>query len=100
MVLKAWAERKLQGLEARIGAYPPLSLREPVVGFGGDELRRFQFLNALPALGLWLIPLILVPWADKGRKRTNANRNFGTAPFMSLGLIGMAHNCYYNIVGD
>ena len=26
---------------------------------GGNELQRFQFFNLLPALGLWLIPLIL-----------------------------------------
>jgi hypothetical protein len=32
---------------------------------GGNELRRFQFFNLLPALGLWLIPLILVPWVKK-----------------------------------
>jgi hypothetical protein len=30
-----------------------------------NELRRFQFFNLLPALGLWLIPLILVPWVKK-----------------------------------
>lgn len=57
--------------------------------FGRNELRRPQFLNVLPALGLWLIPLILVPWVEKGKKRTNANPNFGAAMFMSLGLIGM-----------
>ena len=32
---------------------------------GGNELQRFQFFNLLPALGLWLIPLILVPWVKK-----------------------------------
>ncbi len=87
--LKAWAERKLQGIEAWIGTYPPLSLREPVGDFGGNELRRFQFLHVLPALGFWLIPLILVPWTEKGNKRTIPNPNFGASMFMSLGMIGM-----------
>jgi len=46
-------------------------------------------MNLLPALGLWLIPLILVPWVTKREEPKTPKPNFGAAMFMSLGAIGM-----------
>jgi hypothetical protein len=85
---KAWAERKLQGIQTWLGIYQPLQghLRWEL---GGNELRRLQFFNLIPALGLWLIPLILVPRAKKGQVRKARNVNFEAAMFVSLGLIGL-----------
>ena len=87
--LKTWAERKLQGIQTWIGTYQPISRSHLGWDLGGNELRRFQSFNLLPALGLWVIPLILVPWVAKRKERKTINPNFGAAMFMSLGLIGM-----------
>jgi hypothetical protein len=46
-------------------------------------------MNLLPALGLWLIPLILVPSVTKREEPKTPKPDFGAAMFMSLGAIGM-----------
>ena len=87
--VKAWAKRKFQGIETWIGNYQPISGSHLGWQLGGNELRRFQFFNLLPALGLWLIPLILAPWIERRQKRAIGDPNFGGAMFMSLGTMGL-----------
>jgi hypothetical protein len=87
--LEAWAKRKLQGIETWIGSYEPIVGSHLSWDLGGNQLRLFQFYNHLPALGLWLIPLILVLWIEKGQKRAMPNRSFSAGMFLNLGMIGM-----------
>jgi len=85
----AWVERKLQGIETWIGLYQPIWQSHLGWQLGGNELRRLQFFNLLPALGLWVIPLMLVPWVAGGKELITPKPNFSAAMFLGLGMIGM-----------
>jgi hypothetical protein len=88
--VQAWAKRKLHAIETWIGTYQPIWPSHLGWDLGGNELRRLQFFNLLPALGLWVIPLILIPWVAKRKEPKTPMPNFGAGMFMTLGLIGLA----------